>query len=88
MLVRYYNGKADSIRESNIENPYNFIEYNLSLGEYAVHKDNVLVKAGRLCNYQQPEDVDQRLYSHIADHRLSVAGAVDRIDIYIIMMMA
>ena len=57
MLVRYYNGKADSIRESNIENPYNFIEYNLSLGEYAVHKNNVLVKAGKLCHYQQPTDV-------------------------------
>ena len=57
ILVRYYKGEADSIRESNLENPYNFIEYNISLGEYAVHKDNVLVKAGKLCNYQQPTDV-------------------------------
>ena len=58
IVLRYYKGKPDSIRESNIGNPYNFIEYNLALGEYAVYRNNRLIKGGKLCDYQVAEDVD------------------------------
>ena len=55
IVVRFYNGKPDSVRESNMENPYNFVEYNLALGEYAVYKDNELVRGGDLCDYGKDE---------------------------------
>ena len=58
IVLRYYKGKPDSIRESNIGNPYNFVEYNLALGEYAVYRSNRLIKGGKLCDYQVAEDVD------------------------------
>lgn len=58
IVLRYYKGKPDSIRESNIGNPYNFMEYNLALGEYAVYRNNRLIKGGKLCDYQVAEDVD------------------------------
>lgn len=49
-VIKYYENKPDSIRESNTADPYNFIEYNLALGEYAVYQDNKIVKGGYLCN--------------------------------------
>lgn len=58
IVLRYYKGKPDSIRESNVGNPYNFMEYNLALGEYAVYRNNRLIKGGKLCDYQVAEDVD------------------------------
>lgn len=58
IVVRFYEGKPESIRESNALNPYNFIEYNLALGEYAVYTDNELTKGGKLCHYQPQNDVE------------------------------
>lgn len=58
IVVRFYEGKPESLRESNETNPYNFIEYNLALGEYAVYNNNELVKGGKLCNYQPWQDIE------------------------------
>jgi len=58
VVVRFYEGKPESIRESNGINPYNFIEYNLALGEYAVYNNNELISGGKLCNYQIGDDID------------------------------
>ena len=52
IFVRYYNGELDNIREVNAVNPSNFIEYDLATGEYLVAKNNVFVKGGKICGYE------------------------------------
>lgn len=49
VFVRYYQNAMDNIREVNADKPYNYIEYNLALGEYAVFRENELIKGGKLC---------------------------------------
>lgn len=54
VYINYYDDKIDNIREVNAKKPQNFIEYNLALGEYAVYRDNELIKGGKICGYEQP----------------------------------
>lgn len=50
IFVNYYDNAIDSIREVNADKPFNYIDYNLAVGEYAVYRDNELIKGGRICN--------------------------------------
>ena len=47
--INFYEGEIDNIREVNIQNPLNYVEYNFSLNEYGVYRENKLIKAGKLC---------------------------------------
>ncbi len=49
VFINYYENAMDNIREVNADKPYNYIKYNLSLGEYAVFRENELIKGGMLC---------------------------------------
>ena len=51
VYIKFYNDKPENIREVNKINPLNFIEYNLSLGEYIIFKEGNLIKAGKICEY-------------------------------------
>ena len=58
IYINFYDGKLDQIKEVNSENPQSYIDYNLSLGEYSVYKDAELIKAGRICGYEEiSEDI-------------------------------
>ena len=63
IFIRFYDDKLDYIREVNATNPFNYIEYNLALGEYLVYKENKLIKGGHICGYEtteiQPETLPQ-----------------------------
>ena len=52
VFIRYYNGELDNIREVNAINPTNFIEYDLATGEYLVVRNNIPVKGGKICGYE------------------------------------
>ncbi|MBP5698482.1 MAG: hypothetical protein J6W96_03020, partial [Alphaproteobacteria bacterium] len=58
IVVRFYEDKPDNIRESNLNQPNAFTEYNLALGEYTVYQNNELVKGGKLCGYQIAENIE------------------------------
>ena len=60
-FLHYYNGKLDNIRESNADNPYNFIEYNLALNEYVVYQDNNPIKGGKLCPYASIDSIEANI---------------------------
>lgn len=47
--IYYYDGELDKIRETNVGNPLNFVEYNLALNEYSVYKNGDIVRGGKLC---------------------------------------
>ncbi len=53
IFIRFYDDKLDYVREVNATNPFNYIEYNLALGEYLVYKENKLIKGGHICGYEQ-----------------------------------
>ena len=52
IFIRYYNGELDNIREVNAINPTNFIEYDLATGEYLVVRNNLPIKGGKICGYE------------------------------------
>ena len=60
IFIRFYEDKMDYVREVNATNPFNYIEYNLALGEYLVYKDNKLIKGGHICGYEKAEDVPEK----------------------------
>jgi len=72
ITIYYYQGKPDSIRESEINNPYNFTEYNLALGEYTVYKNNDLVKGGKLCQESPAKDVEVITLKRMEDNKSQV----------------
>ncbi len=49
IFIGYHDNAVETIREANAEKPYNYIDYNLALGEYAVFRENELIKGGHLC---------------------------------------
>ncbi|MCM1323420.1 MAG: hypothetical protein NC218_04600 [Acetobacter sp.] len=49
IYIRFYDGALDNIRETNAGKPFNYIEYNLALGEYTVSREGELIKGGYLC---------------------------------------
>lgn len=49
VFISYYKNELDNIREVNADKPYNYIEYNLALGEYAISRENELIKGGSIC---------------------------------------
>ena len=53
IFIRFYDDKIDYVREVNATNPFNYIEYNLALGEYLVYKENKLIKGGHICGYEK-----------------------------------
>ncbi len=55
IFIRFYDDKLDYVREVNATNPFNYIEYNLALGEYLVYKENKLIKGGHICGYETTE---------------------------------
>ncbi len=55
IFIRFYDDKMDYIREVNAGNPFNYIEYNLALGEYLVYKNNQLIKGGHICGYENAD---------------------------------
>ena len=55
--VRFYSNKPDIIRENTPQNPYDFTEYNLAIGEYAVYNNNELISGGHLCNIKPAENI-------------------------------
>lgn len=58
VYIHFYKNMPETIRESNAQNPSNFIEYSLALGEYTVYQDNELIKGGKICGYTVAPDVD------------------------------
>ncbi len=70
VFVRFNEGKLENIREVNNENPLNYIEYNLKLGEYIVARDGELIKGGYLCRADENKlteksDADNKLRNAI-----------------------
>ncbi|MBP3688026.1 MAG: hypothetical protein J6J35_06675 [Alphaproteobacteria bacterium] len=66
VYIHFYNNKPESIRISSQDNPYDFSEYNLALGEYTVYKNNELVSGGKLCNYTIASDIDVITHQDLA----------------------
>lgn len=60
IFIRFYENNIDYIREVNATNPFNYIEYNLALGEYLVYRDNELIKGGKICGYEKEASVNQQ----------------------------
>ncbi len=60
IFIRFYENNIDYIREVNATNPFNYIEYNLALGEYLVYRDNELIKGGKICGYEKETPVIQQ----------------------------
>ena len=56
VTVRYYDNKMDTIRESTIQMPYDYTEYNLALREYAIYRNNELVSGGPICDLTPKEE--------------------------------
>lgn len=55
--IQYYKNKPDIIRESIVQLPYDFTEYNMALGEYAIYRNNELVSGGHICNIKPAENI-------------------------------
>ncbi len=51
VYIKFYEDKPENIREVNKLNPLNFIEYNLSIGEYLIFNGGRLIKTGKICGY-------------------------------------
>lgn len=60
IFIRFYEDKMDYVREVNATNPFNYIEYNLAMGEYLVYKDNKLIKGGHICGYEKAEEESEK----------------------------
>ncbi|MBR5154274.1 MAG: hypothetical protein IKW58_00950 [Alphaproteobacteria bacterium] len=53
IYIDFYDDKIDVVKEINQKSPQNYIEYNLSLGEYGVYKDGEIIKAGKICGLDE-----------------------------------
>lgn len=59
VTIKYENNAIDIIRENTLQIPYDYTEYNLSQGEYAIYRNNELVGGGSICNAAQNEDLQK-----------------------------